>query len=379
MNGFGRFVRSKWFAVLFFLTLLFGTWFVYGEICAAFRLAGKNAPGWWLYALLIGIFALYEGVRQIRSASRAKKWILYVGGICVTCFLYFALSLLLFQFLACVIKWIVPYGPWDLAAFCLAGGLALVVCLYGLLHAQNVVPVHYSVKAGDGDHIYRIALLSDIHLGIYNKASHLQKIVDAVNTFKPDLVVIAGDLFDGCEAGAYFDQEAAAAQFRRIQSKDGVVFSSGNHDPATTDAAFRSFLQKANITLLHDSGQTLGQPVIFGRNDAISACERDRRRPLRTVISGYPHDHPLIVIDHNPQGVHEAVECGADLVLCGDTHRGQMFPINLFTKWAYGKELFWGYHQLGKTHVVISAGCGVFQLPARIGTDNEVVTIDLVF
>ena len=80
MNGFGRFVRSKWFAVLFFLTLLFGTWFVYGEICAAFRLAGKNAPGWRLYALLIGIFALYEGVRQIRSASRAKKWILYVGG-----------------------------------------------------------------------------------------------------------------------------------------------------------------------------------------------------------------------------------------------------------------------------------------------------------
>ena len=56
-----------------------------------------------------------------------------------------------------------------------------------------------------------------------------------------------------------------------------------------------------------------------------------------------------------------------------------MFPINLFTRWAYGTERFWGHHQLGKTHVIVSAGCGVFQLPVRVGTDNEVVSIDLIY
>lgn len=379
MSGFGRFVRSKWFAALFFLTLLFATWFVYGEICDAFRLAGKRAPGWWLFAVLIGIFALYEVVRHTSAESCAKKWILYAGGLYVTFFLYNALGLLAFQCLACFMEWIVPSGLWDQTAFYLAGGLALALTLCGFWHARTVVPVHYVAEVGGGGHTYRIVLLSDIHLGIYNKAGHLERIVDVVNTFKPDLVVIAGDLFDGCGAGTYFDQEAAAVRFRRIQSKDGVVFSSGNHDPATTDAAFRSFLQKANVTLLHDSGQILGQPVIFGRNDATSVREPDRRRPLQTVISGYAHHHPMIVIDHNPQGAYEAAACGADLVLCGHTHRGQMVPLNLFTKWAYGKKLFWGHHQLGRTHVVISAGCGVFQLPARIGTDNEVVAVDLVY
>lgn len=130
--------------------------------------------------------------------------------------------------------------------------------------------------------------------------------------------------------------------------------------------------------MLHDCGLSLGRLVIFGRNDAISVREPDRRRPLQLVVSGYQHHHPMIVVDHNPQGADEAAACGADLVLCGHTHRGQMFPINLFTKWAYGTERFWGHHQLGRTHVIVSAGCSVFQLPVRIGTDNEVVTIDLL-
>ena len=70
---------------------------------------------------------------------------------------------------------------------------------------------------------------------------------------------------------------------------------------------------------------------------------------------------------------------GADLVLCGHTHRGQMFPVTLFTQWAYGAKRFWGQHQFGQTHAIVSAGCGVFQLPIRLGTDNEVVSIDLVY
>lgn len=84
-------------------------------------------------------------------------------------------------------------------------------------------------------------------------------------------------------------------------------------------------------------------------------------------------------MDHNPQGLTEALDCGADLVLCGHTHRGQLFPINFFTKWAYGTERFWGHHQVGKTHVIVSAGCSVFQLPVRVATDNEVVVVGLSF
>lgn len=340
---------------------------------------GHNAPGLWLFFLMLGILALYEVVRNTKSAFCGRKWILYIGGLYVSFFLYWVLSLLLFQFLALVMEWIAPYGLWDTVGFYLALGCALIVFLYGLVHAHTVVPVRYTVTVGEGGYAYRMVLLSDVHLGIYNGEKHMEKVVDAVNAAQPDLVVIAGDLFNGSQAGAYFDQEVMAAQFRRIQTRDGVAFATGNHNPATTDPNLRTFLRACNISMLNDCGMTLGRLVIFGRNDAISVREPDRRRPLQAVVSGYQNFHPVIVVDHNPQGADEAAACGADLVLCGHTHRGQMFPANLFTKWTYGPERFWGHHQLDKTHVIVSAGCGVFQLPVRVGTDNEVVSVDLIY
>lgn len=378
-NSFGKFVRSKCFAVLFFIALFFANWFAYQELCSALQNAGCQVPGRWLLLFMLGVLALYEVVRNTASTSRAKKWILYVGGLYVSFFLYWVMSLLLFQLSALAMEQLAPSGPWDTVGFSLALVCAFLVVLYGIVHAHAVVPVRYAVAVGEGRQPYRVVLLSDVHLGIYNGANHLEKVVEAVNAAQPDLVVIAGDLFDGSQAGAYFDQKAAAAQFRRIQAPDGVVMAVGNHDPATTDFNLRVFLRESKIAMLHDCGLTLGRLVILGRNDAISVREPDCRRPLQMVASGYQHDRTVIVVDHNPQGADEAAACGADLVLCGHTHRGQLFPITLFTKWAYGTERFWGHHQLGKTHIIVSAGCSVFQLPVRVGTDNEVVSIDLLY
>lgn len=378
-NRFGKFIRSKCFAVLFFVGLFFANWFTYREICSAFYDTGHHAPGLWLLFLMLGIPLFYEVVRNTTSTFPGKKWILRLGGLYVSFFLYWFLSLLLFHFLALIIDRIAPYGPWEILGFYLAFLFALVLFLYGLIHSRTVVPVHYTVQAGKEDHIFRIVLLSDVHLGIYNGAKHIGKVVDAVNAAQPDLVVIAGDLFDGPHAQAYFDSKAAAAQLRRIQSRNGVVFAAGNHDPATTDPDFRSFLRACNISMLNDCGMILDPLIVLGRNDALSVCEPDHRRPLSLIASGYPHYRPLIVVDHNPLGIDEAAAYGADLVLCCHTHRGQMFPVTLFTQWAYGTKRFWGQHQFGQTHAIVSAGCGVFQLPIRLGTDNEVVSIDLVY
>lgn len=378
-NRFGQLVRSRGFSLFFFILLFLSTWFVYGEICAAVRFTGQDAPGRWLLWLLVGLFTLYLLAWKSKSVSRLKRWMMYLGGLYLSFYLYWVLSLLLFRLLALLMEWIAPLGIWHVVGFSLSLVCALLSLLYGVIHAHTVVPVQYTVSVGDSGNACRMVLLSDVHLGMYNGAKHLAKVVDAVNAAQPDLVVLAGDLFDGAQAGAFFDQAAAAAEFRRIQARDGVVFATGNHDPATSDPEFRAFLRNANITLLNDCAFMLGALVVVGRNDALSVREPDRRRPLFTVTSGYQHCRPMVVVDHNPQGVDDAVALEADLVLCGHTHRGQMFPITLFTKWAYGTERFWGHHQLGKTHVIISAGCSVFQLPIRVGTDNEVVTVDLIY
>lgn len=79
-----------------------------------------------------------------------------------------------------------------------------------------------------------------------------------------------------------------------------------------------------------------------------------------------------------PQGIREAASCGVDLVLCGHTHKGQLFPLTILTRLANGAQYFYGYGVSEKTRSVISAGTGFFGLPIRIGTDSEIVVAALV-
>lgn len=94
-------------------------------------------------------------------------------------------------------------------------------------------------------------------------------------------------------------------------------------------------------------------------------------------------DHYLLVLDHDPRGIAEAVSCDADLVLAGHTHRGQFFPATLITRLSYGKGYFYGLaHTLNEitghiTTSIVSSGAGYFQTPIRVGTDSQIVYIDI--
>lgn len=255
MGQFGRFVRSKAFSVLFFIMLLWANWYVYREFQVVGRWLGSDGPGLWFLGLLLVIFVVYALARGSESLSPVRKWLMYFGGIYTCYFLYLVLDLLLFHVLAWMLEWIIPTGLWAPLGVFAAIIAAVLICVYGILHSREVKTVRYSANVGTSSgNQFRIVLLSDVHLGIYNNERHLSKIVEAVNREQPDLVVIAGDLFDGYEARAYVDQNAASEQLRRILAKEGVVMVTGNHDPATNDPEFRSFLRRSNVELLTDCG-----------------------------------------------------------------------------------------------------------------------------
>lgn len=94
-------------------------------------------------------------------------------------------------------------------------------------------------------------------------------------------------------------------------------------------------------------------------------------------------DYYLMVLDHDPNGITEAAACDADLVLAGHTHRGQFFPLSLLTQSSYEKGYFYGLAQTANeltghiTTSIVSSGAGYFQTPIRIGTDSEIVCVEL--
>ena len=94
-------------------------------------------------------------------------------------------------------------------------------------------------------------------------------------------------------------------------------------------------------------------------------------------------DYYLMVLDHDPNGITEAAACDADLVLAGHTHRGQFFPLSLLTQSSYEKGYFYGLAQTANeltghiTTSIVSSGAGYFQTPIRIGTNSEIVCVEL--
>ena len=67
----------------------------------------------------------------------------------------------------------------------------------------------------------RIALVSDIHLGYVMEEEHLTRVVASINEIRPDLVCIAGDIFDG-DMTALANHDRLQALLGRKESKYGV-------------------------------------------------------------------------------------------------------------------------------------------------------------
>ena len=86
---------------------------------------------------------------------------------------------------------------------------------------------------------------------------------------------------------------------------------------------------------------------------------------------------PVILMDHQPFKLEEAVNNKVDLQLSGHTHNGQLWPFNYITDMVY--ELTWGYKKKENTHFYVSCGAGTWGPPVRTGSRPEIVNVVLKF
>ena len=86
---------------------------------------------------------------------------------------------------------------------------------------------------------------------------------------------------------------------------------------------------------------------------------------------------PIIVIDQQPLEQDRVVALGADLLVSGHTHQGQLWPFKILTKLIYKIED--GLVQKGNTHLYVSPGYGTWGPPVRIGNRPEIAVFRLVF
>lgn len=216
-------------------------------------------------------------------------------------------------------------------------------------------------------HEKKLVLVSDLHLGYHNRQDELTKWVEMINAENPDLVLIAGDIIDGRIRP--LDEENDAEAMRAIKAP--VVACLGNHEYITGLDKSLDFLNRAGITVLRDSVMTVDGLSIIGRDDL---SNRDRKE-LKTLMGDVPAGNYTILLDHQPANLPAAEKAGVDFQFSGHTHRGQIWPMSLFTDWLY--ECSHGEYQRGMTRYYVSSGMGLWGGKYRIGTASEYVVATL--
>lgn len=281
-----------------------------------------------------------------------------------------------------------------IAGFCV---MFLICCssLYGILHAKRIYlreyPITLETACEQPD--LKIAMVADLHLGYSTTESQIQRMADLINSQTPDLVCIAGDIFDN-DFDAIKNPQSVASILAGLKSRYGVYACYGNHDvsekilagftfsqnkPLPEDPRFCEFLTDAGIRLLEDETVLIDDRFyLTGRKDKSKAQkEGDSHLSFSQLTEELNPDLPLIVMDHQPNELAEAAAAGVDLDLSGHTHDGQIFPGNLIMKFLWENPC--GILKKEAMYSVVTSGVGVWGPAMRIGTDSEVVILNVKF
>ena len=352
-----------------------------------FFLPGVKALAFWLPFLLF----CYASILVNLTRSPRLIFMRHFSAYGLAVFMYLFLSFIVFDLLRLVL--IISKRSLLTPQFSAIGiGAALCFCcimiFFGAVHARSVSAAHYKINIPGQNTDIRIALISDLHIGPTVDRKWLSRVVNTINSAEPDMVCIAGDIFDG-NLDIVNDLPEMAHEFKRINAPLGVYACLGNHDvdrmfQAGKTERIEKFLSEAGVTLLQDDAAEAGESIlIIGRRDArpigMSRSRKTAAELSGIINSGHESGKTVIVLDHQPTQFAQIEEAGADLVLCGHTHSGQLFPANLITRGIYKKAggTHYGYWKGKSLQALVTSGAGVWGPPLRIATNNEAAIIDI--
>jgi predicted MPP superfamily phosphohydrolase len=219
---------------------------------------------------------------------------------------------------------------------------------------------------------YRIAQLTDLHLGPHVAPSLAERWLAATRELNADLIVLTGDL----GVRAHYDVERVVAFVHALAAPDGVLISFGNHEKANADGlevALRA-AEKPGLAVLRSTWKRIP------RGDAelwVVGFDDHQRDPvlIRRVASERPAA-PVLLLAHSPDLAKVLDPLAASLTFMGHTHGGQLAlpgfgdQVNLAT---LSGQRGRGIQRVAGRTQIISAGLGTSGPPARLGMRPEIV------
>lgn len=380
------------------------------SLFSSFKPKGKKTGGWWktysIFAILVLIvltIAICLPRRDNETSLAPVMWLLYI-----------VLTVVLAQsiYAICSLMGFIPAffrkPRWNTGLWI---GLPLGILVFSMMwwgafigrHRIQTVEVEISSpRLPESFEGYRIAQISDLHVGTWNNdTTFVAKVVKKVNSLHPDLIVFTGDLVNRSSG----ELLPFINTLSRLDAPDGVLSVLGNHDYGDYVTWDTPSDKTANLDSLKSYQRRMGWELMNNRH--LSICNEKGDSIIMIGVGNwgeppfsqygdlseaYPvnklrDDNFKILLSHNPEHWNREVSklSNIDLTLSGHTHAMQiMFK---FGNWKWSPSQY-KYDQWGgiysrendegvPTKVYVNIGAGEVGIPMRIGADPEITIFTL--
>ena len=260
--------------------------------------------------------------------------------------------------------------------------VALGLSLYGsFVERHELRTVEYTVPVeGLGERLegYRIAQLSDVHLGSFYSLEDFRELLEKTAEERPDMLVVTGDVFDN--AGMTM-QAARLLDSYSDRFPQGIYYCRGNHEHFRGIPLLEIALQDTSIHNLVNSSVLVledSRPLyIAGVDYPMQREQFDYLADAYTkkAMTGVPDNAVKILLAHHPDFLKNAAEYHAELVLSGHTHGGQLgFEGMPLVPPVF--EYMRGWYSQGATRLYVHPGNGSW-FPFRLGCQPEIAIFTL--
>jgi predicted MPP superfamily phosphohydrolase len=261
----------------------------------------------------------------------------------------------------------------------IVGGAAAAAALgtvgygtYGVLRGPSVKRVTVPLaKLPRTAHGFRIAVVSDIHLGPILGRSHTQRIVDSINATQPDLVAVVGDLVDGSVA----DLGSAAEPLAQLRARHGSFFVTGNHEYFSGADEWVDHVRELGLRPLRNERVEIARGFDLAGVDDVAGENEGQGPDFVRALGDRDRSRAAVLLAHQPVVIHDAVEHAVDLQLSGHTHGGQLWPGNLLAGLA--NPTVAGLERYGDTQLYVTRGAGAWGPPVRVGAPSDITVVEL--
>jgi len=217
-----------------------------------------------------------------------------------------------------------------------------------------------------------IVQITDLHLGGFQSKDWINKLIRKVNSLKPDIIAITGDIMDRdlCE------KENQCHIFKDLKSRLGIYAVSGNHEFYEGYEKFQKYMKNNNITVLKNNVIKINDNLEIGGIEDREYTKYFHKFEIKNVLKNFSKKRFSIFLSHRPFYFTQGVKYGVDLQLSGHTHAGQIPPFEFFVYISY--KYHYGLFKYKNSYIYTSSGTSTWGPPMRLLSNNEIVYIKIL-